>query len=230
MSAEDDRKATETVLRVLRHPSISKLSFKATTTIQKGPVVSVSTRTVSPVLYDEVCKAIVDRKITVLVQPTILPPGAAAAYLHKLTIDADNEWYDIIILGKPDLGNTAPEQVKTAAEIVHECTHAGYDLLKLPKTALVEHEVGAYVAGALFAAEAMVLLKAHPERVSGLQGTAKAAWDIALLELADQPVPRALYDKLALAIRSDPLYRDHANDDLVNDGVGKAWKIKGAGR
>src|SRR3954447_23982494 len=112
MSAEDDRKGTETVKAVLREKSIHDIDF------MMGDI------TVSPSMYDKVLKAIETSKIAVLVLPSSLP-NIAAKYFPVLTISADTEFYDVIALKSPDLGTGLNTQFQAAMAIVHECTHAG---------------------------------------------------------------------------------------------------------
>ncbi len=229
MSVEDDKKAKETVLKVLQEPSIKKLKFTINTTIRTKPV-SINTRAISPSLYDKVAEAIARGQITVTVAPEALRAGVAAKYFPTMTIDKDNEFYDIIVLRAPELGSTVNEKFHAAAAIVHECTHAGFDALSLPKMTHLEHEAASYVAGAVFTAERMLAAKGNPQKVTGMHGIEQAAWDIALLEVDDKPVPKSLYDALDAAIRASPEYKDIADTVASNDGVGREWKIKPARR
>ena len=227
MGVEDDKKAKETVLKVLQEPSIKKLKFTINTTVSTKPV-SINTRTIAPSMYEKVAEAITKGQITVTVAPEALRAGVAAKYFPVMTIDKDNEFYDVIVLRASGLGTTANETFHAAAAIVHECTHAGFDALKITKMTHLEHEAASYVAGAVFTAERMLAAKGNPQKVTGMHGIEQAAWDIALLEVASKPVPKTLYDALDAAIRADPEYKDVADTVANNDGVGRQWKIKQA--
>ena len=223
MSTEDDRKATETVLRILRHESVWKLGFMTN-------AIPLPRRHISPVMYQLVSEAIVDKKVTVMVWPEVLGAGVNAKYFLRMPIKNGTEFYDVIVLRSPDLGGTVDEQFVSAANIIHECTHAGFDLLELPRMTHAEHEAAAYIAGAIFAAEAVLLRKGDPKKVTWTTLIGKAAWDIALLEIENKNVPKALYEALDLAIRADPSYKDTADSIVNNDGVGREWKLKKAAR
>jgi hypothetical protein len=146
MSAEDDLKATELVLEVLSHKAVSKIKF----TIDKF--------TVEPSLYTKVADAIGKKKVTVIVNP--LPAGVAALYVPVLKLGPDITGYDVIVLPKPAFGSSLDEQFLGAAAVVHECTHAGFDLLKT-KMNHMQNEALAYVAAASFIIELMLDLKGN---------------------------------------------------------------------
>ncbi len=122
MGAEDDRKAKETVLAVLEHKSLNMVDF------------SISKRRISPALYQKVAKAIKDGKITDIVAPGILPAETSGLYIPALTLADKSELYDLLVLRSPTLGTTRDERLKAAQLIVHECTHAGFDLMKTKGT------------------------------------------------------------------------------------------------
>jgi|SRR4051794_18210402 hypothetical protein len=153
MSA-DDLRATQTVQTILSDPAINGIDF------MMGDI------TVSKTMYDKVSKAIQDGKITVLVLPAGLQPNIAAKYLPVLTFSADREYYNIILLRSPDLGTGINQQLEAATAIVHECTHAGFDLLQMSNMAHFQDEAGAYVAGAMFGVSAIRAQGGHPEKVT----------------------------------------------------------------
>ena len=216
MTAADDKKATGTVQTILGDGSINKIKF----TIGKW--------TISPELYKKVDKAITAKEITVIVAPSALGNGVAGKYFSTLTIDKDNEWYDVLILGKPDLGQTLNEQFAAAQTVVHECTHAGLDILKLDKMTHLDHEAIAYAADAIFAVAKMLALKGNPNKVNITESIRKAAWDIGLLVVnQNKGIPKALLTALNAAISQDPNYKATASDIVKNDGVGHKWKIGG---
>src|SRR5262249_43596017 len=150
----------------------------------------INTRTIAPSMYEKVAKAIKDGQITITVEPSLLKADEAGRYFSTLPINKDTEFYDVVVLRAPDLGSTLNDKFHAATAIVHECTHAGFDLLKLPKMTHLEHEAASYVAGAIFAAQSMLALKGHPERVQPTDSIEAAAWDIALLEVDSKPVPK----------------------------------------
>jgi hypothetical protein len=213
MSAEDDKKATETVLAVLQDKSINKMRFK------------LNRREISPSLYQGVAKAIKDKKITVLVQPDLLASGEAGRYYSELKVGKDMIFYDVLVLRSPTLGANVAEKFNSAQVIIHECTHAGFDLLKLANMTHAEHEAASYIAGALFMIESMLAMKGDPSKVTFTEKIEQTAWKIGLLEAKDQSVPKALYTELDAAIRAHPSYK-HAGDTAKNDGVGREWKLK----
>lgn len=225
MSTEDDQRATETVLKVLLHPAIWKLSFQTSATTPGSTV----KRHFSPLMYQLVREAIVDKKIAVMVWPELLQSGVAAKYFFRMPINNGMEFYDVIVLPRADLGSTVNEQLRAAEAIVHECTHAGFDLLKLPNMKHVENELAAYIAGALFLVNAMLVMNGNPRRVTGLTGIHQAAWNIALVYVDRKDPPKELFDALESAIRANPEYKDTANHITNNDGVGRKWNLKKTG-
>jgi hypothetical protein len=210
MSAEDDKKATQLVLDVLKHKAISKIKF----TMDKF--------TVGPSLYAKVAQAIGKKELTIMVNA--LPAGIAAKYFPKLTIDANTEFYDLIVLPSPALGSGVDAQFHAKAAIVHECTHAGFDLLKT-KMNHMQNEALAYVAGASFVIAHMVELKGDPTKVTVSATIEKEAWDIAMLLHNGKKVPKESYNALLLAIENHPEYKADAKKAAENDGVGRAWKL-----
>ncbi len=209
MSAEDDLKATELVLEVLSHKAVSKIKF----TIDKF--------TVEPSLYTKVADAIGKKKVTVIVNP--LPAGVAALYFPVLKLGPDITGYDVIVLPKPAFGSSLDEQFLGAAAVVHECTHAGFDLLKT-KMNHMQNEALAYVAAASFIIELMLDLKGNPNKRTVKQPIEKEAWDIAMLLHNGKTVPKESYNALLLAIESHPKYKADAKKPSDNDGVGRQWK------
>ena len=107
MGVEDD-KATETVLAVLQDQSINKIRFK------------LNRREISPSLYQQVAKAIKDKKITVLVQPSLLASGESGRYYPEIKVDKDTEFYDVLVLRSSTLGANASEKFNAAQVIIHE--------------------------------------------------------------------------------------------------------------
>ena len=212
MSAEDDRKATQTVLNVLTWRAISKLKF------------TIGKITVSPELYEKVKKAIETKKVTVLVQS--LAPGVAAKYFSTMKIRDDMIFYDVMVLTTAELTGTIAEQISRAQYLVHECTHAGFDLLSQKMTRL-ENEALAYVAAAMFVQLAMKENRGDPTKVptSGMTKIEQAAWDIASKEIGGGTVTKDMYNALNVAIEAEPEYKDAGKKPSENDGVGREWKL-----
>src|SRR5215210_6899008 len=127
MSAEDDKKATEMVLKLLEDKSLEKVAF------------SMNKISVSPSMYAKVSQAIKEKKITVVVNPKLLHNNEGGRYYATLPLDKDTEFYDVLVLRSPVLGKGLIDQFYAAEAIVHECTHAGFDLLEVPKMTHLEH-------------------------------------------------------------------------------------------
>jgi len=219
MSAADDQTATATAVSVLSDSSISAINFG-------GSGISVSSS-----MYAQVSKAITEKKITVVVLPSSLKSNVDGEYLPVLTLPG-HEWYDVLVLRWPDLGTTRNDQIGRAATIVHECTHAGFDLLQVPDMTHVMHEAGAYVAEAMFVAAKMLSLGGDPSRVRPSEPIHAAALDIALhLNSGAAGVPVSYFvsliekwNKLYTAILNNNEYKAIANQPVINDGVGRPWK------
>lgn len=216
MSAEDDKKAKQLVLTLLGDKAINKIKF------------TVGSWTVTPDLYTKVAEAIKAGKITVLVAPEALGPGVGGKYYSTLKINKDNEWHDVLVLAKPEIGKTVDDQFHAAQVIVHECTHAGLDLLKVKKMTVLDHETIAYVAEAVFIVAKMLELNGHPEKVTMKEPIRKAAWDIGkVIVQQHKTIPKPLLNALRVAISKSAVYKDTAADKVTNDGVGHKWKING---
>jgi hypothetical protein len=216
MSAEDDKKATEVVKAILNDKAVDQIDFKM------GAV------SISAGMYEDVIDAIDNSQITIIVEPKALKPDEAGRYFQTWTIDKDNEWYNIIVLRSAALDGSANEQFHVAAAIVHECTHAGLDLRKIPDMAHFQHEAAAYVAEAVFEISKMLLLKGDPSKVNVTQPIQKAAWDIAMLITSKKEVPKDLWNTLNVKISVSDEYKKAAKEPLKNLGVGRKWKIKQA--
>jgi predicted metal-dependent TIM-barrel fold hydrolase len=137
MGAEDDKNAKQLVLDILKHKSIGKLK------------VTIDKITISPKLYEAVRKAIDEGKIAVIVQPDGLKANEAAKYFGTMKFSEDMIFYDVIVLRSAALTGNKAQDLLVAQAIVHECTHAGFDLLKQKMTGL-QNEALAYIAGAMF--------------------------------------------------------------------------------
>jgi hypothetical protein len=221
-------------LKVLQDKSINQINF------------TMGDISVSPSMYENVSKAITDGKITVIVQPDALKPNESGKYFSELPINKDKVFYNVIVLRSTDLGSGVNEQFHRAEAIVHECTHAGFDLLKVPKMTHTQDEAGAYAAQSLFAIAKMLELKGDPEKVKPRERIESAAWDIALLlnkQATSPPLisPRyrvnywtspdfavalwTAWDKLNIAIRNSDEYKATAENIVKHEGVGRPWKL-----
>ncbi len=88
MSAEEDAKAKQTVLAVLKHKSLTKVDF----TLKK--------RRISPEVYKKVADAIETDKIAVMVAPNLLKDDEGG--LHPGADPADkSELYDLLVCASP---------------------------------------------------------------------------------------------------------------------------------
>jgi hypothetical protein len=227
---DDNAAATTLVLDILKDRQIAEIDF------------ALGSITIKPTMYQKVSQAIVDKKITVIVEPKALAANEAGKYLSVLTISKDTEFYDVLILGTPDRGKTFNEQLHKARAIVHECTHAGLDLLKVPNMTHTQHEACAYVADSIFAMAKMLVLKIDLSKMKIMEAIPIAAWEVARLQIkskAAASTPSAPYwttpdfamvwvgavNKLNVAISTSDTYKKVAKDTVNNDGVGRPWKL-----
>lgn len=217
MSAEDDRKATELVLQVLRSKPIASLDF------------TLDGRKVSPAMYESVAKAIETKKITIMVDKVSgTESGAGAAYFFELKTGENTIFYDVLALRFSEISRASNgARFKQLADIVHESTHAAFDILKTPNMTHLHHETAAYVAGALYQ---VVLFKSEggdPSKISFGDAKFAAAWDIAKTIAVAGTVTKQQINAIQTAISTDTLYKDNVKKIVPNDGVGKDWLING---
>jgi hypothetical protein len=223
MSAADDQAGKQTVLSVLQDPSISVVKF------------SIGGISVEPSMYEKVRQAIVDSKIAIMVAPEMLPAFADGEYFPVLKPSPDIEMYDVLVLRLGGLGTNRNQQFRTSMAMVHECTHAGFDLLQVPNMTHADHEAGAYLAGSMFGVAKMMDMGGHPERVTQQNQIFAAAWSLARSIVVETPgswrepiyaVDRAnAIHMLYTAIINSPEYGPAARDKINNDGVGRPWKL-----
>jgi hypothetical protein len=215
MSAEDDVKAKKLVLDVLRSKPISALDF------------TLEGRKVSPSMYEDGAKAIESKKITILIDK-VSGDGAGAAYFFELKRGEKTIMYDLLALRFSELSTSSNAQrFKQLADIVHESTHAAFDILKTPNMTHLHHETAAYVAGALYQVTLFVAERGDPSKIKFGKPIFSAAWDIALALSRSQAVSKKMITDLQTAISNDPLYKDEVKKIVPNDGVGKDWLING---
>ncbi|HKD30910.1 MAG TPA: hypothetical protein VKC66_34005 [Xanthobacteraceae bacterium] len=228
MSA-DDEAATRLVSNILGDSATNGIDF------------AMGDIAVSREMYHQVSQAIADRKITVLVQPNLLQPDEAGRYWPDLKFQDGREFFDILILRFPDLGTGINEQSHRAAAIVHECTHAGFAMRRVPHMTRTLHEAGAYTAESMFLIAKMLSLGGHPERVTKTQPIESAAWDLArLLSRSNAAAPNTdaaaffnspdfaveltqAWSALFTAIAASDKYRAVARDPVENVGLGRQW-------
>jgi hypothetical protein len=113
--------------------------------------------------------------------------------------------------------------ITARALIIHECVHAGLDILKAKKIRVVDDESLAYIAQSIYAIKNKT---SNPEiRILGsedynMNEVFKHAWDLALRLLAGERPANSDFDPLRQAILSTPKY-GHAYNHANYDGV--AW-------
>lgn len=225
MGAQDDA-ATTVVLNVLRDRSIREIDFV------------LGSISIKPTMYEKVSQAITDKKISVLVAPNQLASDEIGKYFNVLTINKDTELYDVLVLRTPDLGSSVNETFHRQAAIVHECTHALLDLLQVPNMTHTQHEACAYVAESIFQIAKMKAMNGHPDRVPQTQPIQGAAWEIGLMQINSKGATEGYYaspvfmvdwwlavNKLCVAIMNSNTYKGVALDPVINDGVGRQWKL-----
>ena len=227
MSAEDDRKATQLVLDALQRSEIGKINF------QIGGV------GVTPRLYQQVTQAIAKKTITVMVAPTLLTEKEGAKYIPELKLQNGNVFYDLIVLRSPDLGRGNGDKVETEAMFVHECTHAGFNLIKAKDMTHALEEAAAYTAEALFEIARLITLGGKPEKVIRTRPINIAAWALALLIWESNANPDNKYflspdfavkyfnetSILLSSISDNDEYRNVAKLPAEHLGVGRTWII-----
>lgn len=224
MSADDD-KVKQFVLDTLQATELKDVDFQ------------LSNIKVSSDMYQKVLQAIVDGKISVLVQPDLLKEKEAAKYFPEMKFRNGDVWYDVLAFRSSDQGSTRGQQITAAALMVHECTHAGFVLLKIPKMTHTFHEAGAYAAEAIFEIARMSNLGGHPDKVVINEPIRKEAWDFGLLLQRSRANSKNKYytspdfavvyykslNKLMVAIMNSDEYKPVAKDIVENLGVGRKW-------
>jgi len=231
MSAQDDEAATRLVLAVLGDQAINEIDF------QMGAIA------VSAAMYRDMSQAITDGKIAVWVAPNLLTSTQIGKYFSELRFRDGRELFDILVLRFPDLGSGINEQVKRAEAIVHECTHGGFALRRVPNMTRTLHEAGAYTAQSTFTIAKMLSRGGHPENVTSTitQPIEKAAWNLAILlsrrkaAAANTPVAdyfnspdfasvvNSWWNAVYTAIAASNEYGPVANDPVQNVGLGRQW-------
>ena len=114
--------AKQTILKTLTDSALTKIKFK------------IDAYAVSPLLYNQVAQSIKNNKIRVEYNWNV---GTSAYYYEKLN--------------KIEVGFTAALTLTKRAQVIHECTHAVFDLNKYAKSTVATSEAAAFVAECLFA-------------------------------------------------------------------------------
>lgn len=227
---EDNAAATTLVLDILKDKQVSEVDFM------------LGSISVKPTMYKKVAQAIIDTKITVIVEPKALAANESGKYFSELPINKDMTFYDVLILRTPDRGKTMNEQFHRVQAILHECTHAGFDLLQVPNMTHTQHEACAYVAQSIFGMAKLLAMKRDPSKVTFTEPIEIAAWEVARLQIKSKAAagtPSAPYwttpdfamiwvgavNKLNVAISTSDTYKKVAKDFVNNDGVGRPWKL-----
>jgi hypothetical protein len=218
MSAVDDERAAQLVIGVLGDKAIGAIDF------------NLDGRKVTPAMYAEVAKAIKAKKITVMADPSLV---VAAAYSPEIRVNDKTVLYDVMILKQPDLGSDQKSAFVAQINIVHEATHAGFDLMKTPNMLRLHHEAAAYVAGFIFAIHLLWRTGGDPAKVTWTNPIETAAWEIAWkistrdITKAGPPFSKSMLNTLYTEIGKSDLYKGSAQKKVINDGVGRAWIVNG---
>jgi hypothetical protein len=212
MSEEENIEARELILDVLADPIVENLSF------------TMGRWSIRPSMYQKVSDAIVEGKISVIVTNSLLNANAQARYVHEEKFNS-NTVFDVICLRRATLGHTRSERIKMAGVIVHECTHAGTDLLALGSMTHLENEMLSYIAHYSVIWASLEQLNARPAESTHNSARARAAWKIAEQVYNNQPISRWSILELSTSILTDPLYARGMFTDSENDGVGRPWII-----
>lgn len=152
--AVDSKKAKETTLGILTHPAVGGLRF------------TLLGQHVSPALYASVAKAIMSGRIAVIHEPRLNDIFAGGLYAPEA---------DALMLPFSEIAGSWAFQRLQEATIIHECTHAGFDI---SRTAMFDwyNEVLAYVAGYLFVVLSLARQNIGPDKfVLGHSGLAENA-------------------------------------------------------
>jgi len=211
MSLADDEKAAKLVIQVLTDPAVKNLNFV------------VGKWAIRTGFYDNVSTAIKNNQITVVVEPSLLKPGAAAQYKPEIDLGGGKKAYDVIVLPRATLGDTLDQQIKMAGYIIHECTHAGIDMLNLKPMTRLENELIAHIAHFSALWGKIVQQRMNPKTAVHVGKIEKAAWLVAEQVFAGKTISKFSLVVLSVTILVDPLYETGMFLESNNDGVGKPW-------
>jgi hypothetical protein len=227
--AEDNAAATKSVLDVLKESPIRNIDF------------TLGDISISPTMYDKVAQAIRDGKITIIVEPNLLQSTEAGRYFSELPVNKETEFYDVLVLRAPGFGSSLNDQFSGRRAVVHECTHAGLDLLKVPNMTHAQHEAASYIADSIFTISRVLARNGDPSKIEKTitAPIEKAAWNIGMLQVANLDPKNAPYrfspdwavawaegvNKLFVAIFASDEYKATAKTKVNNDGVGRPWKL-----
>lgn len=206
--ADENDKLKAIVLRILADDAISELDF------------SFDGISVTPDLYGEVEDAVSDGKISVIVSPNLLPGKVNGRYFNKLPLpDADKTTLFDLLVFRSAAEGTAGERISLYPTIVHECTHAGFDVLKRKNMTVLQSEAAAYIAQDIFFRSLSASAKMKlPEPTTPI---GKALLAISELK-SKKAIGKKLMNALYTAILGIEEYKGVDKVKLKTDGVGRA--------
>lgn len=185
--------AKQTILKILRNPAIARIKFK------------IDSFAVSPRSYAQVAGLIKDGRIRVEYNWGV---GTSAYYYE--------------IKNKIEVGFTAATSLTKRAQVVHECTHAAFDVHLYSKSTVATSEAAAFVAECLFARinspkpdDPEYRLYDDKEEKDRIY---RAAWKIAGKILSGKPPSADDYASLKAAVLKHPDY-SHGRKLSGWDGV-----------
>ena len=215
----ESEQATKVVLSVLSNKGVGAIEFE------------LDGWKITPGLYAKVAAAITEKKITVIVDKVSFKE--TALYVPEVKLADTTTIFDIIALKHTTLSSDRAEKFVQMLAIVHECTHAGVDLLKLEKMPKLNNEALAYIAQSIFAMQVYSADVGDPKNLTWKAKTIEeTAWAIAQEiskrdKTAKGPaITKAMSTELYLRINT-AYGEEKEKKDSNNDGVGKAWIIKG---
>ncbi len=209
MSRQVDDQARKLVMEILADPILNAINF------------SVPRFSIRPGFYKKVRDAVSKGDITIRVDPTRMKPGTGGQYKPEFPLTKTKTEFDVILLPSATLGVKPAEWLSPAGTIVHECTHAGFDMLKISGMTRLENEILAHIAHYTFIWAKLVQLKAKPSDATQPNKIKKAAWVIAEQVYNKQPISHWSYLALATHIYTSPLYTVDMLENSNNDGVGR---------
>lgn len=209
MSRQEDDQARKLVMEILADPILNAINF------------SVPRFSIRPGFYKKVRDAVSKGDITIRVDPTRMKPGTGGQYKPEFPLSETKTEFDVILLPSATLQGTPGARLAAAGTIVHECTHAGFDMLKIAGMTRLENEILAHIAHYTFIWATLVRINQPPSEVTQLNKIKQAAWVIAEQAYNKQPISHWSYLALATHIFTNPLYTVDMLENSNNDGVGR---------
>src|SRR6266849_6924080 len=186
---------SERVIHFLGGPAVGRIRF----TFPEA----AATITINRAMYGRVAKAIKDHRIGIFpaTAPELIPPGATATYE-----------------GSPAKGGTIFIRAGKAwgrdleGDLVHECTHAGFDVDKRNTLTALNDEAAAYVAEVLYYRMSCAPLSYWAGMVGGVRDVALPVANALLHEYqaGNTPTPAVdpvTFNALRAVIPLRPVYR-----------------------